>query len=192
MVWATCGVTSCALTQIANHKKPKNEKHRRIKMNYSTAVMLINENIRAIKCSYEPDQKDANGKTVQTYQRYMFKTLDHNIKVGDYVVVPTDTRHNLTVVRVEEVDCEVDFDSPIEIKWAIARVENGSAQKILDEEEKWIAELKKAEKRHKREEVKSKMLKFYTDGDATALPIASMGSADANLIESNSSAEDSE
>lgn len=74
-------------------------------MNYSTAVMLFNPEIRAISVSYEKDEKGAGKKPFYTY-----KTLDKTIEKGDLVVVPTDTRHEFTVVRVEEVDVEVDYE----------------------------------------------------------------------------------
>lgn len=143
-------------------------------MNYSTAVMLVNQNIRAINCSYEPDLVDANGKVTKRYDRYTYKTLDQTLRPGDYVVVPTDSRHKMTVIRVEEVDVDVDFDSSLEIKWVISRVDTDAHSAILTEETKWIEALKKSEKRHKREEIKKKMLDFYTEENATALPIANM------------------
>ncbi len=105
-------------------------------MNYSTAVMLINPNIRAIKTIYEPETERGCAQT-----RYIFKTLDPSIKEGDYVVVPTDTRHEMTVVLVVEVDAEVDFESAIEIKWVINRVSTEESENVLSEEKKWIEKL---------------------------------------------------
>lgn len=139
-------------------------------MNYSTAVMLINQNIRAIKTIYEPDVI-----TSRPQERYIFKTLDNSIKKGDFVVVPTDTRHKLTVVLVDEVDVEVDFESDVEIKWVVSRVSIEESKKVLLEETKWIEALKDSEKRRKREEIKKNMLAMY-DGEKTmeSLPIANM------------------
>lgn len=91
-------------------------------MNYSTAVMLINPNIRAIKAIYEPDSVDLAGKVVRAGQRYIFKTLDPSIIKGDLIVVPTTTRHGFTVVKVEEVDVEIDFEASIELKWIVDKV----------------------------------------------------------------------
>lgn len=137
-------------------------------MNYSTAVMLINSNIRAIKTIYEPDTDK------QKQSRYLFKTLDKDIKVGDFVVVPTDTRHNMTVVEVVEVDADVDFESGVEIKWIMSRVDMEKISNVLAEETKWIEALKASEKRKKREEIKKNMLDMYANEDIAALPIASM------------------
>ena len=71
-------------------------------MNYSTAIFLINNHARALKVTYEDG---ANPEIV--------KTLDQTIKLDDYVVVETDTRHKMTVVKVVETD--VDFD--LEEEW---------------------------------------------------------------------------
>lgn len=149
------------------------------KMNYSTAVMLINTNIRAIKVTYELDTDKLR------QQRYTYKTLDASIKVGDYVIVPTETRHNMTVCRVEEVDVDVDFEDSTEIKWIVDRVNKGDHDNILKEESKWIEALKQSEKRRKREEIKKSMLEMYQDEGIEKLPIANMAAAvDATLIES--------
>lgn len=137
-------------------------------MNYSTAVMLINQNIRAIKTTYEPDTPS------KKHERYTFKTLDHSIKPGDYVVVPTDTRHGMTVVLVDEVDVDVDFESGVEIKWAVSKVAVEESQKILLEEQKWIDTLKASEKRRKREEIKKNIFDMYQDDGIDKLAIANM------------------
>lgn len=146
-------------------------------MNYSTAVMLINENIRAIKVTYEKDQ-DHNKA-----QRYIYKTLDQSIEEDDLVVVSTDTRHGFTVVKVVDVDVDVDFENDMEIKWIVSKISTQEADEILVEEEKWIDTLKAAEKRRKREEIKKSMLDMYEDDGIDKLAIASMGGATA--IEDN-------
>lgn len=138
-------------------------------MNYSTAVMLINPNIRAIKTNYEPD---VAGRPPQ--ERIIFKTLDKSIKKGDCVVVPTDTRHKLTVVLVDEVDVEVDFDAGKEIKWVVSKFTTEDHARILSEEAKWIETLKASEKRKKREEIKKNMLEMYSEDGIDKLPIANM------------------
>lgn len=156
-------------------------------MNYSTAVMLINTNIRAIKVIYEPETddqipqrvKDTGKKPIKGQIRYVLKTLDKNIQAGDYVVVPTTTRHGLTVVLVDEVDVEVDFDSAAEIKWVISRIDLSDSKTIAAEEIKWIDALKASEKRRKREEIKKNLLDMYKDDGIEKLAIANMGSASA-------------
>jgi hypothetical protein len=95
-------------------------------MNYSTAIFLLNDDVRAVNCSYE--SHDGAPLT-------MFKTFDHQIKVDDYVVVPTNTRHKKTVVQVKQVDVEVDFANTTEIDWIIGVVDMADYQHILAQEE---------------------------------------------------------
>jgi hypothetical protein len=114
-------------------------------MNYSTAVFLINDKARAVMCTYE---------SALTAKRILFKTLDHDIVVGDYVVVPTDTRHGMTVVRVVEVDVELDFDDPTQIQWIIGRVNRLDYEDLLAREEEAINTIKAAEKKKKRDELR--------------------------------------
>lgn len=125
-------------------------------MNYSTAVMLFNQEIRAVRVSYDPHDKI--GDKVKSY---LFKTLDPDLKVGDFVTIPTETRHNITVGKIEEVDSEVDFDSDIQIKWVISRVPIKEYESILSDEQQWIAEMKKAQNRKKKEDIKKSMIDMY-------------------------------
>ena len=86
-------------------------------MNYSTAIFLISDDARGVLVSYETD---SDGKGVKPF--VLVKTLDKSISVGDHVVVETDTRHRMTVCRVEEVDAEPDFDSDQYIKWIVGTI----------------------------------------------------------------------
>ena len=137
-------------------------------MNYSSAVMLINENIRAVKVVYEDEKESPN------QPRVIYKTLDKSINVGDMVVVPTTTRLKMTVSKVVEVDVDVDFESGTELKWIVARVPVEEIDTILTEEAKWIEALKASEKRKKREEIKASMLAMYKDDGIEKMAIASM------------------
>lgn len=157
----------CGYGIVPDFNRPKKKGNT---MNYSSAVMLINPNIRAIKCSYEPAQREGQKPT-----SYIFKALDKDIKVGDYVIVPTDTRWEQTVNRVEEVDVEVDFDSTLQLKWIIGRVPKEQYDVVLAEEAKWIEALKESEKRKKREEIKKNLVDMYQDAGIDKMPIANMG-----------------
>lgn len=144
-------------------------------MNYSTAVMLINPNIRAIKTIYKPDLVRADGKSALNESRVIFKTLDTTIQKGDLVVVQSATRHNYTTVMVEDVDVEVDFEAHTEIKWVVDKISFEKHKETLVEETKWIDSMKASEKRRKREEIKKNMLAMFDDEAIDKLPIAHMG-----------------
>ena len=106
-------------------------------MNYSTAIFLINKNVRAVMCNYEPDAPD---------KKVMFKTLDMTLKVGDFVIVPTKTRHGMTVSKIVETDVDVDFDSAIPVCWVVAKVDAKDYEITLAQEAEAIQVIKSAEK----------------------------------------------
>lgn len=122
-------------------------------MNYSTAIFLINNDVRAVNVSYEQDHE---GKGVRPY--YTFKTFDPAVAIGDYVAIPTGTRHNMTVARVEEVDIEVDVDSHVDMKWLVDRVDTSQRDAIEAQEAEAIQTIKSAEKRAKQEELRAKLI----------------------------------
>lgn len=77
-------------------------------MNYSTAIFLINKDVRAIAVTYEKIDMNQDTTKMKFSAPYLsggklptgatvFKTMDPKVKVDDYVTVPTDTRHGMTV-----------------------------------------------------------------------------------------------
>lgn len=133
-------------------------------MNYSTAIFLINKNARAIVATYEAED---NAK------RTVFKTLDHDIKTGDFVIVPTDTRHKMTVCKVVDTDVDVDFDSATPMLWVISRIFRAPHEEILAQEQVAIQAIKSAEVRKKRDEMRDALFKDHLE-TLKALPIAAM------------------
>jgi hypothetical protein len=133
-------------------------------MNYSTAVFLINKHVRAVKATYEAG--DSAGREI-------FKTLDTAVKVGDLVVVPTNTRHKMTVVKVVETDVDVDFDSAAPMLWIVSRIDTRNHEICLSQEGDAVAAIKSAELRKKREDLRDSLLKDHMS-EIKALPIASM------------------
>lgn len=132
-------------------------------MNYSTAVFLINNNVRAVKGTYQ----DGEGAVI-------FKTLDASIKKDDLVVVPTHTRHKFTVFKITEVDVDVDMDSQTKMEWIISKVDEAPYDKLLAEEADAISKIKSAELRKKRNDLADNLLKDSIES-IRALPIASAG-----------------
>lgn len=123
-------------------------------MNYSTAIFLVNPAARAVAVSYETDPVTGKGKAPFT----LFKTLDPTVKVGDYAVIPTDTRHKMTVVRVEEVDVEVDLDYSAQMQWLVAPVSTAAHEAVLKQEAAGIERIKSAEKAARQKELRDKLL----------------------------------
>jgi hydrogenase maturation factor len=142
-------------------------------MNYSTAVFLINKHVRAVAGTYEAGE---------TAKKTLFKTLDETIKVGDFVVVPTDTRHEMTVVKIVDVDVDVDFDSPVAMGWVISKVDREEHQQVLAQEAEAIQKIKTAELRDKRAKLAESLLSTKSLDDLKSLPIATMN-GDAPAVE---------
>lgn len=137
-------------------------------MNYSTSVFLINPKVRAIVCIYEPDTDTK--KSVRT----TFKTLDQAIDVNDYVIVPTDTRHKMTVNKVVEVDVEPDLESNANMSWVVGLVDRSAYERVLAEEGRAIKLMKDAEKTHKREELRGKLMSHVDQSALESLRITNM------------------
>ncbi len=116
-------------------------------MHSSKTVFLLNDKVRAVLCAYEEDKP--NQKTALT----MFKTLNQTIEPGDLVVVPTNRRHNATVVRVKAVDVDPDYDNATPIDWIIDKVDMPRHREILVAEEKMIQASQKAQADRKRREL---------------------------------------
>lgn len=128
-------------------------------MNYSTAIFLISDEVRAVLVTYEK-YKDAE---VEKANAYTFKTMDQTLKPGDYVVTQTDTRHNMTVCKVIEVDVEPDFDCSYEMKWIIGKVEKADFDTLKKLEDDAITKIRRAEKRKKREELRKDLVALDDD-----------------------------
>ena len=137
-------------------------------MNYSTAIFLISDAVRAIHVTYGPDTENTRA------DRKLFKTFDTEIKKGDFVVVPTDTRHGMTVCQVAEADVDFDIETSAQVKWILGVVNTADADDIKRQEDEAIARIKRAEKRRRTEELREKLL-ADAEGDLKELPIYSPG-----------------
>jgi len=138
--------------------------------NLSTAIFLVNQNVRAIKAIYEKQEVAPHPEVPRT----IFKTFDPDIAVGDLLVVPTNTRHNMTVVKVVEVDVEVDLESPTLIDWVVSKISLKDYQNILSGEKEMLDLVKSAEKRRKQEALKAAIFSDQQD-KISALSIAHTG-----------------
>lgn len=131
-------------------------------MNYSTAVFLINNKVRAVEASYEDGQKHK-----------IFKTFDMSIQVGDLVVVPTDTRHKRTVVKVTRLDANVDFDGQEHVHWIVSKIDETNYKDTTAQESQAIESIKSAEIRKKREDLANALWADKAE-ELKAIPLASM------------------
>jgi len=115
-------------------------------MKQSLIVFLINDTVRAIKGRYE----DGGVETV-------FKTLDPSIKVDDFAVVQSGTRHGMTVVKVTSVDVDIDLESNVDVSWVVQKIDMASFSVTLDQEARAISAVQAAEKARKRDELRKSL-----------------------------------
>lgn len=130
-------------------------------MNYSTAVFLINDSVRAVVATYEDGGK-----------KNTFKTLDQTIKTDDICVVPSTTRHGMTTVKVVEVDVNIDFDSTETVPWIVQKVDKDGFENLTMMEKQAVDMIHSAEQRRKREELRKSILADQAES-IKALPISS-------------------
>lgn len=121
-------------------------------MNYTTAVFLTNENVRAISVKYEDEHKERT-----------FKAFDLSLKEGDYVVIPTETRWKMTVAKVVAVDVPVDYDSTIKMDWIISKVDDSGYKSTIEQEKKIVDEIKEAVEKKKRVDLRETLLAHTGD-----------------------------
>ncbi len=121
-------------------------------MQNSTIVFLINEDARAVNAQYE---KDGSSTT--------FKTLDATIKVDDFVVVESGTRHGMTVAKVTAVDIDIDFEAAKNIQWIVQKINSPEFNKILELERQAIATVQNPERRRKRDELRKNLFADQQD-----------------------------
>lgn len=133
-------------------------------MNYTTAVFLINNHARAIAVAYEATDNSP---------REIVKTLDPAIKIDDFVVVQSSTRHKMTVCKVMETDVDFDLESSTPMNWIVGKVDDEAFKLTLVQEQQAISAIKSAELRQKLDSLRDNLLKDHL-GTIKALPLASM------------------
>lgn len=131
-------------------------------MNESTAIFLISDDIRAIEATYEAEESAS---------RKLFKTFDTSIKVDDYVVVPTDTRHHMTVCKVVGVDIDIDVETHQEVKWIIGTVNPADYESLKAQEADALLKIKHAQRRKKRQELREALLDAQAEEELKSLPL---------------------
>ena len=124
-------------------------------MHDSRKVFLLDTEPRCILATYE---KGDNAQTTE------FKTWDDDIKVDDYVTVPTETRHKMTVVKVVEVDVEAILDSEAPMGWIVGVVDTTAFDETASQEKEFLEAARSAEKTRRKAQLKKD---FLQDVDTT-------------------------
>lgn len=112
-------------------------------MNASKIIFLINDQVRAVKAIYE------DSGTAEE-----FKTLDQTLKIGDLAVVTSSTRHEMTVVKITDVDFDLDLESGRDVRWVVQKIDTAAFARLKEQEAEAISAVHSAERRRKRDELR--------------------------------------
>lgn len=118
--------------------------------NKSAAILLISKNCRAILGTYEAEP-NAKEET--------FKTFDADIQIGDLVVVPSTTRHRVTIVKITAVDVRVNYESTQEIRWVIGKVDLAKHDLVISREKEMLDKIDRADEHEREERLREQLLK---------------------------------
>lgn len=127
-------------------------------MNLSTAVFLISDEVRAIGVTFD------QGNHYRTEEKqYVYKTCDQSVCVGDYVIVPVGASDEYKVAIVRSVDADVNYKSDIQYKWVVSRLDLSEYISLKEREQLAIQEVKRIERRSKREQLRKDLVEFGGD-----------------------------
>lgn len=141
-----------------------------LSMHNSRKIFVANENVNGLLAIYDHEPADKPGSVKRTF----FKTLDHTIKPGDYLVVPSDTRHNMTTVKVVEIDVECDLASLTPVNWVIGKIDRRAYEELVSREGEMLNVIRSAEKKKMREELKATVFADVPEDQIKTLAIAKM------------------
>lgn len=155
--------------------------------NFSTLIFLYDKRVKAIKAAYLTDDDPQVVKAgLKKAPETMFKTYE-DFQVGDLIVVPSDTRHRMTVVKVTalNVQDEIEFDSSVQVPWVVSKVDVDGYNQNRSRDENARTAIRRAEKIKREDELKERLTKAGIGGAmATAYQLTSdvpeMPTVDAN------------
>lgn len=150
--------------------------------NISTLIFLINEDVRAIAVTYEAIDLTQDTTKMKYNPEYLsqgalpkgsvvLKTMDPEIKVDDFVIVPTDTRHGMTVCKVVATDIEIDFSSTDQCHWIVGTVNTQEFEHNRQQEDAMIAKVKAAKVNDERNKLRESLLANIGDADIKRIPM---------------------
>lgn len=120
-------------------------------MNLTMAIFMVNRDVRAVRCQYDPT--DSRDNSIRT-----FKTLDQTIKKDDLVVVPTKTRQGYTVVKVIEDHVFPDLNSSEIVDWIVTKLRLENHEKRLKDEQLVVDLVRQADFRRQQSELKNSII----------------------------------
>lgn len=150
--------------------------------NHSTLIFLVNDEVRAVAVTYEKIDLSQDTTKMKYNPEYLsagrlpkgaviFKTMDPDLKVDDFVIVPTDTRHGMTVCKVVAVDVEIDYTSMEECHWIVGTVDTREFERLRQQEDKMIQAVKAAKVNESRNKLRDSLLANIRGVDTARIPM---------------------
>lgn len=132
-------------------------------MNYSTAVLLVSEQVKAIGVKFGTSGGSLSGK------EYVYKTTE-DVELGDLVLVQTDDNiYSYKVVEVTNLDPEVPFEGDRKIKWIVQKVDLTLRETNEEREAEVVEKVMQANKKSKREQLRDMLMASVSDEDKKLL-----------------------
>ena len=145
--------------------------------NFSTAIFLYNDKVKAVLCSYDPDDKENPGDPKSPPKTTLFKSFDETLKEGDLVIVPTGTRHRYTVVRVEKVGVEPNLETRAHVDWIVGPFDRSGHEKTIAQEAEVTQRIKDGQKVAKRREIAKQFFAGAEEANLQGLAIITVPAA---------------
>lgn len=137
-------------------------------MHKSRQIALLDPaNVHGYGCIYEPKEHGTDAPEV-----VVFKSLRDDFDTDDFVIVETDTRHNMTVVQVKEIGAEIDLESEKPLRWIVSGpLDLTEYRSVLSQERHIQGRIKKSQARKRAEELRAAVLGDMTEEEVAALQI---------------------
>lgn len=148
-------------------------------VNKSLAVLLVNDAVKLVRCSYyglDKDNRALDQHGSPGGATTMFKTMIPDLKVGDLAIVPTSTRVGYTVVQVHEVNVTPDFEKQGDVDWIVGRPDVGQHKVIVEKEREFLTVWAEADRKRRQEEIRKDFLAILPEEQRKALPVLDLKS----------------
>ena len=142
-----------------------------ISVHASRKIFVANENVKGLLAIYDFEPKDKPNSVKRTF----FKTFDDTIAEGDYLIVPSGTRHNMTTVKVVAINVECDLADQTPVDWVIGKIDRRAYETLITREGEMLNTIRSAEKKKMREELKAAVFADVPEDQIKTLAIANMG-----------------
>lgn len=131
-------------------------------MHESRKVFLIEESCLCIEATY--NENDAPKQ---------FKTFDSSIEIDDYLIVPKDTCHKMTVVKVTKINIHPDIKSDKAMDWVIGKVDRSQFEDTLDRESRFIQKAREGERKREMAQMKADIFGDVPEEELKMLSLSS-------------------